>query len=131
MRPYLVNQANYLETVPSSERAEPETKLPSQTVPGQVLELDEVLARYTRGQDVQVFTPQYDGEEDEEVLPANLHKLDKVERAELARTTSVFMQNLRNKLIERKKQREQPKPDPKPDQTPDPDPDPDPDPKGK
>lgn len=52
---------------------------PSLTIPNQVLPLDEMLRRYVRGQDVQMFSPVYD----EDLAPGyeNLGELDRIDLA--------------------------------------------------
>lgn len=68
------NHANYLEQGnPSGENF----TLPSQTIPGMVPTLRELLEKYVRGENVTQFNPIYD---DNPLIPDNFERLDFAER---------------------------------------------------
>lgn len=56
--------------------------LPSQTVPDMAMTLQELVQRFVQGQHVETFHPHYDGDGD---LPADIERLDALERLDLAR----------------------------------------------
>lgn len=74
----IINQHTY--RMKNHRRYETNAK-PSLTVPGQTLSLKELLARYTRGQSVETFTPIYD-----DGYYPETDRMDKIEKIELARS---------------------------------------------
>lgn len=72
--------------------SEPASLAPSLTVPGQVMPLAEVIARYTRGQSVQVFSS------DTEDIPVGFERLDRIERAQALLDTRRKVSSTRAKL---------------------------------
>jgi len=70
----------------------------SLTVPDQVPSLAEMLRRYVRGGDVQMFTPVYT---DDENIPDNLERMNEIERIELAREMKTAIDVHRDALNKR------------------------------
>lgn len=79
-----------------TERGKEVNLKPSQTVPDEVLSLNELLHRYARGQSVQVLQPVWNG--DEEEFP-DLDRMTAQERLDYAR-------ELQENIIELKQQQE-------------------------
>jgi len=93
--------------------------LPSKTVPGMTMSLEELLRRYVRGENVQTFQPVYAGEED---IPdfLNMSEMDKLD---MARDLKQF--------VEQQQFKPRPEPEPKPEPAPKPEPTPEPEPAPK
>lgn len=84
MKVFFVNHFNYnLDSELMNPREEAVSSIPSQTVPGMTLSLRDLVERYTRGLDVQMFQPVYDGDDD--FMPPNLDKMTEIERIDLSR----------------------------------------------
>lgn len=86
---------NYI--VKKTEQEIKSTLEPSQTVPDMTLSLQELVARYTRGQSVATFTPVYYGEEEEF---ADVSRMDPLERLEYARFIREKIADTRTSLAE-------------------------------
>jgi len=78
---------------------------PHQTIPGQSVPLKTLLERYTLGQDVKTFAPEYDGTGD---VPINIERMDPMERLDAARQIKEAIE------AHRRKPAPQPAPDPHP-----------------
>lgn len=72
------------------------TKLPSVTIPGQVMSLTQILDRFRRGQSVQSFPPVYNPE-----FPPGYEELSKIEKIELAREQSSKVNQMRRSLLQK------------------------------
>lgn len=94
----LVNWANWLT---NTNRIGEINDKPSMTVPGQTLSLKELLLRYTRGQDVQVYQPVYAGDDPD--FPDHLEYMDPQERLDAARSIqgAIYDAQVRNAQLER------------------------------
>lgn len=82
MKPFICSHSNYHLVQYRNCEYEVFTK-PSQTVPGMVMSLSEMLARYVRGEQVTVFTPVYAG--NDELMP-DVERMDAMDRLDLARS---------------------------------------------
>lgn len=71
----------------------------SMTVPGQTLSLRTLIDRYTRGIDVDMFTPQYD---EDDIIPDGLEYMTEIERKDMARELSEVVSDLRSGSRSRK-----------------------------
>lgn len=100
----VANWANYSQQ--SKGRAE-HFKRPSLTVPGQTLSLKQLLDRYVKGQDVDVFTPQYSEDPD---IPDNLEKMDTLEKLDLAQNIRRGIKSFREQIVENFKNAPKPEP---------------------
>jgi len=101
------NHSNYLELGnPSGE----DFTLPSQTIPGMVPTLRELLDKYVRGETVTQFNPIYD---DNPLVPDNFERLDFAEREEYLADIKEVVKETRSRLgrIQAEKTKE---PDPEP-----------------
>lgn len=100
MKEFIVTQATFASGC-SNRVSEPSNPLPSKTVPGMAMSMRELVQRYTRGDSVPTFTPQFHG--DDSLIPENLERLDAQDRLSLS-------QNLRNAIqIERSRRSPSPR----------------------
>lgn len=67
---------------------------PSLTVPDQNLSMRELLDRYVRGEHVEVFTPVFSDDND---LPDGLEHMTELERIDMSRDVTNFIDTHRNK----------------------------------
>lgn len=84
----MITQQNYSQNHHSAEK----NSGVSQTVPGQVLPLREIISRYSQGRGVEVFA----GGDDS--IPPGLERLDKVERAQKLMDVKEDVSKLRKQL---------------------------------
>lgn len=77
--------------------------LPSLTVPDMTISLRQLVDNQKVGKAVKVFSPVYDPNGD---IPIGLERMDKIERAELARNTADFIKDQRGRLITAKQKLE-------------------------
>jgi len=94
--------------------------LPSQTVPGMTMSLEELLRRYVRGENVQTFQPVYAGDAD---IP-DFDNMTEMDRLDMARELREFVDRRQWSVPD-------PKPLPKPEPAPVPEPTPEPEPAPK
>jgi len=73
----------------------------SLTIPDQTLPMKELLARYTRGQQITTFTPVYNGDND---LP-DVSRMTELEMLELKMGINEHIRETRDALITRSKER--------------------------
>lgn len=79
---------------PSVER---KSDLPSNTVPDQALSLRTLLDRHNNGGNVTQYKPVYLG--DDSSIPADLERMDSIERSVLAKSLSDFVATTRGQLV--------------------------------
>lgn len=79
--------------------------LPSKTIPGMTLSLEELVKRYVRGDSVQTFMPSYTDDPD---MPDNIDRLDEIERLDMARQLKAGIEDYRVKKSAEKKVKELP-----------------------
>lgn len=115
MTPHIVNWRTAISMGVKHSRPEV-NDLPSLTVPGMTMSLEELLRRYVRGENVQTFQAVYTGEED---VPdfASMTEMDKLD---MARDLKQFVASQQFKP--------EPAPKPKPEPAPVPEPTPKPEP---
>lgn len=94
MKNFIVTQATF-ESGCSNSVSEPENTLPSLTVPGMSMSMRELVQRYTRGESVPTFTPQFHGHD--ELVPDNLERLDVQERLMLSQDLRHAIQTERSR----------------------------------
>lgn len=76
--------------------------MPSQTVPDQTMPLQELIARFTRGQEVRLREPVFsDSAEDDTFILPDLEKMDFFERKELVETLKQDIQQERANITMR------------------------------
>lgn len=92
MKDHVVNQSNYgklrdfdgdNKPIYFGNRTGEVNKLPSRTIPGMTLSLQELLRRYVKGDPVVLFEPVYLGDDD--TIPDNLELMDEIQRLEMSR----------------------------------------------
>jgi len=81
MKRFVVNHRTYLDGH-GNPSAEDVTGQVSMTVPGMTLSLKELLARYVRGEHVNVLQPQFSDDPD---IPDGLERMSEMDRLDLAR----------------------------------------------
>jgi len=87
---------------------------PSQTVPGMVPDLRDLIDRYVRGEHVEQFNPVYI---DNDLVPDNFERMDVFDRAELAHELKLGIEQTRQRLGRKKPEKTQEAvPDPVPPQ---------------
>lgn len=74
--------------------------LPSRTVPDQALSLREMVARYAQGGSVEMFQPVYT---DNELIPDNWERWDKIDRIEYARALKIDLKARTDEFISQQK----------------------------
>jgi len=74
---------------------EPENTLPSLTVPGMTLSLRDLVQRYTRGESVPTFTPQFHG--DDELISQDLERMDVQDKLMLSKQLGNAIQTERSR----------------------------------
>lgn len=79
--------------------------LPSKTVPDMVLPLRTLIERFTRGQQVQQFNPVYLGEDT--LVPADLERMDPVDRLIYAQQLRAEIESARKKNYQLQEQQKQ------------------------
>jgi len=94
MKSYIVTQATFA-TGCSNPVREPVNSLPSLTVPGMTLSLRDLVQRYTRGESVPTFTPQFHG--DDELMPQHLERMDVQDKLMLSKELSNAIQTERSR----------------------------------
>lgn len=90
------NWLNQLTNRPTEEV----TTMASKTEPDKILTLRELVARHTRGQNVTVFNPQYQEDEEFDQALADLGKFDEMEKAEYMKTLAEAIKEEEIKLKE-------------------------------
>jgi len=113
--PHIVNWRTAISMGIKHSRPEVNT-LPSLTVPGMTMSLEELLRRYVRGENVQTFQAQYAGEED---IP-DFNGMSEMDKIDMAKDLKQFVAEQQFKL--------KPEPLPKPEPAPVPEPTPEPEP---
>jgi len=98
----LVNQFNYTEHASLNPQHYETPTMPSETVPGMALPLEEILRRYVRGENVTAFVPQYS---DDPNLPDGIENLSEIERLDMIRDIKEGIEQFRSRP---KKQPEKP-----------------------
>lgn len=96
----LVNWQNY---ATESNRQAEINRLPSKTVPGMTLSLQDLLTRYVRGENVATFTPIYAGDDPD--FPIHLERMDEMERTDLARNLGGAIEQERDRLTRKQQKR--------------------------
>lgn len=69
---------------------------PSLTIPDMTISLRQMVDNQKAGKAVKVFSPVFDPNGD---IPLGLERMDKIERAELARNTADFIKDQRGRMI--------------------------------
>lgn len=75
--------------------SEAPTTLPSMTVPGMSMSMRELVQRFTRGEAVPTFTPQFHG--DDQLIPENLERLDVQDKLMLSQQLADAIQTERSR----------------------------------
>lgn len=94
----MINATNYRGPIPTAN------KLPSCTVPDMTLSLRDLINRHKAGGRVTVYDPLY--VRDSNILPPDFEKMDRIQRQELARSLSDFVETTRGRIITQRKARE-------------------------
>lgn len=116
----IVNSGQYKQFLadnPDFQRGETLSEKPSKTVPGQVEDIATLVARFIRGDRMDVFPASFDPDEQ---VPPGIENLDKIERAEMAMETRNIVKDTRERMQARQRRAASPSPtlpEPKPDDT--------------
>lgn len=94
MKDFIVTQASFALGCCNQVFEHPNT-LPSLTVPGMTMSMRELVLRYTRGESVPTFTPQYNAEND--IIPENLERLDQQDKLMLSKQLGDAIQTERSR----------------------------------
>lgn len=113
MKRNIVNQYDY--SLGLGNYQPEEFKMPSKTIPGQTMSLQEILRRYVRGEQIKQFTPQYAGDDD---IP-NVERMNEMDRLDMARAMKEELTEIVGKF-KKPKPVENPSPTPAPSPIPNP-----------
>lgn len=73
--------------------------LPSETVPNMTMSIQEIMAKYVRGENITVFEPVYN----DDPLFDGIEKMDQLERLELAQHLKIGVDNFREQFKQQTK----------------------------
>lgn len=77
----------------------------SETIPGQNVDLRQLIQRQRNGQEVRQFQPQFDGQTELNEFQPQWERLDKIEREVVLQQIRENINNIRNKLSQQAKQK--------------------------